>query len=133
MTNQASRWARDDETRARHEQAVAAGERRMLARTENGELHSYARDEIGFPREGSGPIASSSTQMWILAGVFAVFVALSLLLVAAPTQQGEPPFWGALFLTIGSLTGSLHAAHFARAEARAKRVRRARGVPEPRA
>lgn len=37
----------DDQVRAYHEQALARGEKRVLCRTGEGRLYSYARDEIG--------------------------------------------------------------------------------------
>lgn len=122
---------RDDEIRERHDQAVAAGEKRVLSRTMEGRLHSYARDEIGFARAGSGPIVTSAVGMVVLASVFAAFTVLSVLLITAPTSQGQDPLWGALFLTFGGLAGTIYAGRLAAAEFRAKRVRRERGIPEP--
>lgn len=122
---------RDDEIRERHDQAVAAGEKRVLSRTMEGRLYSYARDEIGFARAGSGPIVTSAVGMVVLASVFAAFTVLSVLLIAAPTTQGQDPLWGALFLTFGGLAGTIYASRLAVAEFRAKRVRRERGIPEP--
>ena len=56
-SNDATHPHEDEQTRALHEQAVAAGEKRLLTRTmDGGRLHSYAADEIGFARAGSGPI-----------------------------------------------------------------------------
>ena len=122
---------RDDDMRERHEQAVAAGEKRVLSRTMEGRLYSYARDEIGFARAGSGPIVTSAVGMVVLGVVFVAFTVLSVFLVAAPTAQGQDPLWGALFLTFGGLAGTIYAVRLATAEFRAKRIRRERGIPEP--
>lgn len=121
----------DDHVRAEHEQALVRGEKRVLTRTMQGHLYSYARDEIGFARAGSGPIVTSAAGMVVLAVVFAAFTVLSVLLMAAPTTQGQDPLWGALFLTLGGLGGSIYASRLAGAEFRAKRIRRERGIPEP--
>ena len=131
MQNDVEGRRRDDEMRQRHEQAVAAGEKRVLSRTMEGRLYSYARDEIGFARAGSGPIVTSAVGMLVLAVVFAAFTVLSVWLIAAPTSQGQEPLWGALFLTLGGFAGVIYASRLAVAEIRAKRVRRERGIPEP--
>ena len=61
----------DEQTRARHEQAVAAGEKRLLNRTmDGGRLHSYAADEIGFARAGSVSIVTTAPGMLLLAILF---------------------------------------------------------------
>ena len=122
---------RDDDMRERHEQAVAAGEKRVLSRTMEGRLYSYARDEIGFARAGSGPIVTSAVGMVVLGVVFVAFTVLSVFLVAAPTAQGQDPLWGALFLTFGWHAGTIYSVRLATAEFRAKRIRRERGIPEP--
>jgi hypothetical protein len=131
MQNDVEGRRRDDEMRQRHEQAVASGEKRVLSRTMEGRLYSYARDEIGFARAGSGPIVTSAVGMLVLAVVFAAFTVLSVWLLAAPTSQGQDPLWGALFLTLGGFAGVIYASRLAVAEIRAKRVRRERGIPEP--
>lgn len=131
MQNDVEGRRRDDEIRQRHEQAVAAGEKRVLSRTMEGRLYSYARDEIGFARAGSGPIVTSAVGMLVLAVVFAAFTVLSVWLITAPTSQGQDPLWGALFLTLGGFAGVIYASRLAVAEIRAKRVRRKRGIPEP--
>ena len=131
MQNDVEGRRRDDEIRQRHEQAVAAGEKRVLSRTMEGRLYSYARDEIGFARAGSGPIVTSAVGMLVLAVVFAAFTVLSVWLITAPTSQGQDPLWGALFLTLGGFAGVIYASRLAVAEIRAKRVRRERGIPEP--
>jgi hypothetical protein len=125
------RQARDDNMKAWHQQAVAAGQKRTLSRTMNGDLYSYARDELGFARAGSGAIVTSWWGMWVLAVVFTGIAVFSVVLVFAPTGQGQDPLWGALFLTLLSLGGVAYSASLAVRERSAKRVRRERGIPEP--
>jgi hypothetical protein len=132
MADDAASRRHDDEVRAWHERAVAAGEKRLLTRTmDGGRLHSYARDEIGFARAGSGPIVTTAPGMVALAVVFAAVTVFSVFLIAAPTAQGESPLWGALVLTVGGLAGVAYAVWLALSEFRARRVRRERGLPEP--
>lgn len=122
---------RDREMEAFHRAALSRGERRSLYRTMNGDLYSYAQDEIGIARTGSGPTVTSWWGMWILAVVFAGIAVFSVVLVFAPTGQGQDPLWGALFLTVLSLGGVAYAARLAMREFAAKRIRRERGIPEP--
>lgn len=132
MDNDAAGRHYDDEEIARHDRAVAAGEKRLLTRTvDGGRLHSYAADEIGFARAGSGPIVTSAAGMVSLAAVFAAVTVFSIFLVAAPTSQGESPLWGALVVTAGGLAGVAYAARLAISEFRARRIRRERGIPDP--
>ncbi|WP_460667968.1 hypothetical protein [Kocuria himachalensis] len=48
MVYDPERARRNDAVYAEHQQALAAGEKRVLRTTATGELHSYANDEIGF-------------------------------------------------------------------------------------
>ena len=132
MDNDATRRHEDEQTRAWHEQAVAAGEKRLLTRTmDDGRLHSYAADEIGFARAGSGPIVTTAPGMLVLGVVFAAMTAFSIFLVIAPTANGQDPLWGALVLTIGGIAGLVYALRLAVSEFRARRLRRERGIPDP--
>lgn len=128
----AARRHADEQTRARHEQAVADGEKRLLARTtDGGRLHSYAADEIGFARAGTGPIVTTAPGMLVLAMIFAAVTAFSLFLLAAPTATGQDPLWGALALTAGGIAGAAYAVRLAVSEFRARKIRRERGMPDP--
>ena len=132
MDNDATRRNDDEQTRAEHEQAVAAGEKRLLTRSmDGGRLHSYAADEIGFARAGSGPIVTTAPGMLVLGLVFAAMTAFSIFLLIAPTANGQDPLWGALVLTIGGIAGLVYALRLALSEFRARRLRRERGVPDP--
>ncbi|MBT2550477.1 hypothetical protein [Arthrobacter sp. ISL-65] len=121
----------DDQVRAEHEQAMARGEKRVLSRTVDGQLHSYGKDEIGIVNASSRPQVRSATGFTILAVVFAALAVGSILLVAAPTGQGQDPLWGALFLTAAGVGGVVYSARLAVTAAKAKRLRKERGVPEP--
>ena len=121
----------DDEARARHAQALAAGEKRVLMRTREGRLHSYARDEIGIVPAGSGFKVTSAPGMALMTVFFVAVAVFSVALVVAPTSRGQDPLWGALWLAAGALAFALYAGRLARAEFRAQRVRRARGLPAP--
>lgn len=132
MDNDAARRHEDEQTRAWHEHAVAAGEKRLLTRTmDGGRLHSYAADEIGFARAGSGPIVTTAPGMLVLGAVFAAVTAFSIFLIAAPTANGQDPLWGALVLTIGGIAGLVYAVRLALSEFRARKIRRERGIPDP--
>ncbi|MUN63842.1 hypothetical protein GMA12_11960 [Kocuria sediminis] len=131
MTPEAPDRRLDDEVRARHAQALAAGERRVLMRTGEGRLHSYARDEIGIVPAGSGFIVTSAPGMALMTVFFVAVVVFSVALVVGPTSQGQDPLWGALWLTAGALGLALYTGRLTRAEVRARRVRRQRGVPTP--
>lgn len=69
--------------------------------------------------------------MVVLAAVFAAVTVFSVVLVAAPTSQGESPMWGALVLTVVGAAGVLYAVRLAVSEFNARRICRERGLPEP--
>jgi peptidoglycan/LPS O-acetylase OafA/YrhL len=121
----------DDLVRAHHEQALARGEKRVLFRTVEGRLHSYAEDELGVATAGSQPQVRSAAGFLVLAVVFAAFAVFSVLLAAGPTSRGQDPMWGALFLTVLGVAGVLYIIRMAKEASRAKRLRAERGIPEP--
>lgn len=121
----------DDQVRAFHDQAVARGEKRVLFRTVEGRLHSYAKDELGVVTASSHPQVRSAGGFLALAGFFAVLAVFSIMLVAGPTSRGQDPMWGALILTVAGAAGVLYAARLAGVAAKAKRLRAERGIPEP--
>lgn len=131
MSDHAERSRRDEETRQWHDQALAAGQQRVLARTTSGELHSYAKDEIGVVTASSHSQVRSAAGFLVMAVVFAAVAVFSILLVAGPTSRGQAPMWGALFLTAAGLGGALYAIRMAQVASRAKRRRAERGIPEP--
>lgn len=121
---------RNDAVRAEHKAAVARGENRLLRRTVTGALHSYASDEIGV-----NPSNNQQVKTWWGMAIVAAFLWLlflgSWLLLFSPLSQGDGPAWGALFpIVLGGL-GGWYALRLSRAEYRAAKVRKQRGVPEP--
>ncbi|MDQ0673783.1 MULTISPECIES: hypothetical protein [Micrococcaceae] len=121
----------DDQVRASHEQALARGEKRILYRTVDGRLHSYAKDELGVVTASSHPQVRSAAGFLAMAVFFAAVAVFSILLVVGPTGQGQDPMWNGLFLTAAGLGGVLYAVRMAGVAARAKRLRAEREIPEP--
>ncbi|MDQ0673784.1 hypothetical protein QFZ36_001345 [Pseudarthrobacter siccitolerans] len=121
----------NDAVYAEHKAAIARGEKRVLRKTETGELHSYPADEIGFS-PGRGQVQVRSWWgMGILTTVMSLLVILSLVMLLAPMGRGEPPFWDALFLTALGGFGAFYTFGMARDEYRAKKLRKERQAPEP--
>ncbi|TLM85845.1 hypothetical protein [Pseudarthrobacter sp. NamE5] len=121
----------EEQIRFNHDQAVAHGEKRVLFRTVDGRLHSYARDELGVVTASSHPQVRSAGGFAAMAVFFAALAVFSVLLVAGPTSRGQDPMWGALVLTVAGVGGVLYAARMAGVAAKAKRLRAERGIPEP--
>lgn len=131
MTFNREQERRNDDVYAEHKAALARGESRVLRKTNTGELHSYAGDEIGFS-PGRGQVQVRSWWgMGILTTVMGLLLILSLVVLLAPMGRGEPPFWGALFLTALGGFGVLYTFGMARDEYRAKKLRKERQAPEP--
>ncbi|CCQ45255.1 putative uncharacterized protein [Pseudarthrobacter siccitolerans] len=121
----------DDQVRAYHDQALARGDKRILFRTVDGRLHSYAKDELGVVTASSHPQVRSAVGFLVLAAFFAALTVFSILLVAGPTSRGQDPLWGALILTVAGACGVLYAVRMAGIASKAKRLRAERGIPEP--
>ncbi|MGF9649964.1 hypothetical protein AAIH32_18570 [Pseudarthrobacter oxydans] len=121
----------DDQIRAHHEYALSRGEKRVLFRTVDGSLHSYAKDELGVVTASTHPQVRSAAGFLILAVVFGAVAVFSILLVAGPTSRGQDPMWGALFLTVAGVAGVLYAVRMAKMASTARRLRAERGIPEP--
>lgn len=121
----------DDQVRADHNQAVAHGEKRVLFRTVNGDLYSYAKDELGVVNASSHPQVKSAGGFVVMAAFFAAVAVFSIFLVSGPTTRGDDPLWGALFLTVAGVGGVLYSLRMAKVASRAKRLRAERGIPEP--
>lgn len=131
MTFDRDRERRNDEVYADHKAALARGEKRVLRRTNTGELHSYPGDEIGFS-PGRGQVQVRSWWgMGILTTVMVLLVILSLVILVLPLGNGEPPLWGALFLTALGGFGAWYTFGMARDEYRAKKLRKERNAPDP--
>jgi hypothetical protein len=121
----------DDQVRTYHDQALARGDKRILFRTVDGRLHSYAKDELGVVTASSHPQVRSAGGFLVLAVFFAALAAFSILLVTGPTSRGQDPLWGALILTVAGAGGVLYAVRMAGVASKAKRLRAERGIPEP--
>jgi hypothetical protein len=121
----------DDQVRAYHEQALARGEKRVLFRTVEGRLHSYAKDELGVVTASSHAQVRSAVGFFVMAVVFTAVAVFSILLVAGPTGRGQDPMWSGLFLTAAGVGGALYAIRMAKMASTAKRLRAERGIPEP--
>lgn len=85
------RERRNDVVYAEHKAALARGEKRVLRRTNTGELHSYPGDEIGFsPGRGQAQIRT-----WWGMGIVSAFLGLmflgSTVLFLASFRQGTAP------------------------------------------
>jgi len=131
VTFDRDRERRNDEVYAEHKAALARGEKRVLRRTNTGELHSYPGDEIGFsPGRGQAQVRS-----WWGMGIVSAFLGLmfvgSMVLFLASFRQGTSPEWGALFaIGLGGF-GAWFTFGLARDEYRAKKLRKERNAPEP--
>lgn len=121
----------EDQVRDFHKQALERGEKRVLFRTVDGTLHSYAKDELGVVTASSHAQVRSAGGFLVMAVFLAAVAVFSVLLIAGPTSRGEDPLWSALFLTVAGVAGVVYALRMAKVASRAKRLRAERGIPEP--
>ncbi|WP_458781403.1 hypothetical protein [Arthrobacter sp. D3-16] len=122
---------RNDAVYAEHKEALARGEKRVLRKTDTGELHSYPADEIGFsPGRGQAQVRTW-WGMGIMSAVLGLSAILSLVILLIPAESGGQSFWGALFLTALGGFGAWYTFGMARDEYRTKKLRKERGAPEP--
>ncbi|MBT2537019.1 hypothetical protein [Arthrobacter sp. ISL-69] len=125
------RERRNDAVYAEHKEALARGEKRVLRRTDTGELHSYPGDEIGFS-PGRGQVQVRTWWgMGIVTAVLGLLFIASWVILLLPLGKGEQPFWGALFLMALAGLGSWYTFGLARDEYRATQLRKERGTPKP--
>ncbi|MEU6661125.1 hypothetical protein [Streptomyces sp. NPDC046821] len=130
MAFDSDRERRNAEVVREHKAALARGEKRYLRTTKDGELHSYASDEIGFSPGSGTPQVST---WWGMGIIFCVMVAIALgtlVVLLLPVTGGSPP-WGILFVTAFAGLGAWYTFGLARDEYRAKKLRTERGTPEP--
>ena len=103
----------------------------VLRVTTTGELHSYADDEIGFsPGRGHAQV-STWWGMGILCAFSLLMFLFSWVILLIPVTRGEGPYWGALFLMVLAGLFAAYSFGLARAEYRATKLRKQRGVPRP--
>jgi hypothetical protein len=125
------RERRNDEVYAEHKAAIARGEKRVLRKTETGDLHSYPADEIGFsPGRGQAQVRTWWGMVIVSAFLGLVFLGSSVLFLAS-FGQGADPEWGALFPIVFGGLGAWYTFGMARDEYRAKKLRKERQAPEP--
>jgi hypothetical protein len=125
------RERRNDAVVAAHKEALVRGDKRVLRVTTTGELHSYAADEIGFsPGRGHAQV-STWWGMGILCAFSLLMFLFSWVILLIPVTHGEGPYWGALFLMVLAGLFAGYSFGLARAEYRATKLRKQRGVPKP--
>lgn len=114
-----------------HEEAKARGEARSLVRTVEGELFSYKKEEIGFVTTGTGAKIASGTGMLVGGALF--WAATLALAVYTFLAQGPTPGEraGMYVVTVFLAAGGWYFMHLGLAEHRARKLRKARGLPKP--
>ena len=125
------RERRNDDVFAEHKEALARGEKRVLLKTDSGELHSYPAAEIEFSPGRDQAQVRSWWGMGILTAVMGLLVVLSLVILLGPVGRGGQPFWAALILTALGGYGAWYIFGMARGEYNAKKLRTERRAPEP--
>ncbi|MGN7250631.1 MULTISPECIES: hypothetical protein [unclassified Arthrobacter] len=131
MHSNPERSARDEEVWEWHKQALAAGQHRVISRTMSGELYSYAKDEIGFRRNGPGYGVST---LWGLSVVTIVMAVVGVFMIVVATGALSPdgkPAWGFLVLSVFAAGMVWWGVHCAMSEFKARKIREQRGVPTP--
>lgn len=131
FNNNPERAARDEEMWQWHKQALAAGQRRVLSRTMSGELYSYAKDEIGFRRNGPGNGVSTLRGLIVVTAVMAAFGILTAVMAVGVWSPDGEPAWGFLVLTLFAAAMVWWGVRCAISEIKAKKIREQRGVPTP--
>lgn len=131
MIDHTARSHRDEETWQWHNQALAAGQRRVLSRTTSGELYSYAKDEIGFRRNGPGNGVSTLWGLVVVTSVMAAFGIMTIVMAAGVLSPDGEPAWG--FLVLAGFAAAMVWWGFrcAISEISARKIREQRGVPTP--
>ena len=124
------RQKRNMAMKAWHDAAVAAGREQRLVRTETGQLHSYALDELGLKPATTGNQLTSWWGMAIL-GTFSASFAGVLAYLGLSGSAPEAGSWVATALSVLFFGLSWLCFHYAAADYRARQRRRERGVPEP--
>ena len=122
----------DEEAFGKHRWLLAQGEKRFLHRTEFGNLHSYAPDELGFRPNGAPPSDHPVSWVWgvLLLMMYSVF---TLFFAGVGLFASEDWFLKVLaaILVAVMLGCSFRLAAATRREFRAARVRKQRGLPRP--
>ena len=127
----AKRDERDRIVMLAHEEAVASGEKPHLLRTVDGELFSYKREEIGFVTGGSGPKITTGPGM-LFAGTLCWIGALALAIFMFFVQDATTGERVGLYIVAAFIAAiAWYFMHLGLAEYRARKLRKARGLPKP--
>ncbi len=114
-----------------HEEAITRGEMRCLLRTVDGELFSYKKEEIGFITGGSGAKITTGTGM-LVGGGLCWLAALAMAVFTILEQGPTPGERGGLFFVAAMFASTAwYLMHLGLAEHRARKLRKARGLPKP--
>lgn len=125
------RDTRDAAVLLAHKEAVARGEMRRLLRTVEGELFSYAKEEIGFSTGGAGAKITTGTGM-LVAGTLCWLTTLAVVVFTVSAQGPTAGERAGLFFVVAMFAAlAWYFTHLGRAEHRARKLRRARGLHEP--
>lgn len=132
MIHDAERDKRDLATRAFHDERVAAGERRVLSRGDDAELHSYLREEYGVLRQGPGPVLTTLWGHMIFTGLILLGLIGFIWMYAGLYFRPVPtPPWGGWLLGVAIAVMLAYAARNLFTEWRAHKLRKERGLPTP--
>ncbi|MET0872056.1 MAG: hypothetical protein ABWX89_06955 [Paeniglutamicibacter terrestris] len=114
-----------------HKEAIDAGEKRLLVRTVQGELFSYKREEIGFTTGGSGAKITTGAGM-LFVGTLCWIAVLAFFVYMFFIQDATAGEWaGLVFVELLFAAIAWYFMHLGLAEHRARKLRKARGLPKP--
>lgn len=128
MAADPQRELRDQQATAWHEQAVAAGQKRVLRRARNGELVSYLPEEYGVGRSGLGPKIHTVWGHAVLVACELVFLGLVFQAISRGYDRVPAGAWFAV--AFFGLVIAYSAWNLVK-EAKATMLRRQRGLPTP--
>ncbi|MHA7306662.1 hypothetical protein ACX80E_15710 [Arthrobacter sp. TMN-49] len=112
--------------------AVASGQKRYLARTNNGELVSYLREEYGAARGHSNLVVQTVWGWVVLTATMLFMVVVMVCAMVGSVLDGAGGMHGSLwFGLVFSLLMLLFVGRYLVIEAKATILRRQRGLPTP--
>ncbi len=97
----------------------------------SGELYSYAKDEIGFRRNGPGNGVSTLWGLIVVTAVMAAFGMMTIVMAVGIWSPDGEPAWGFLVLTLFAAAMVWWGLRCAMSEIKARKIREQRGVPTP--
>ncbi|MFK0007795.1 hypothetical protein ACIQTZ_12135 [Paenarthrobacter sp. NPDC090520] len=111
-----------------HDHAVSTGEERILARTIDGDLYSYRRDEITL----TGKYVPVVAPLWFMTTFAAMIVGLALVtLITSIVSSVSDGVWARMILPVVVGLFAWLLLFWARRDWDARARRRERGIPEP--